>query len=369
MTDVDVAVIGAGLTGSCTAWQLATRGVDVALIDAYAPGHTNGSSHGSSRIFRRAYPDPFYVELTGAALPFWRQLESDSSTTLLRTTGGIDYGRQRDPQALGAKLTNAGVRSEVLSAAEARSRWAGIRFDGPVLFHSEAGVLDADATVAAAVRVAADAGAQLVFDNPVRAVLNQHNGFRIEAPTPITARRVVVAAGPWLPELAAASAIAVPRLTVRQQQVFHFALRDPTNLLPTFVHKDTMQMYGLPSGADVAVPSMKIGRFDDGLPTTATTRSGTITDEYRQPVIDYVRQYLPALDPDPVAEASCLFTMTDNEDFVIDRIGELTVASPCSGHGAKFAPLTGSMVADIVLGVRRPLPRFSIPAVPDVPCQ
>jgi sarcosine oxidase len=149
-------------------------------------------------------------------------------------------------------------------------------------------------------------------------------------------------------------------LEIRQQQVFHFPLRDPENELPVFVHKDDMQMYGLPSGRDVAVPAVKIGRFDDGLVTTASTRSGRIDDRYRRPVIDYVRRWLPALEPEPVAEASCLFTMTPTEDFVLDRVGNIVIASACSGHGAKFAPLTGLFAAELALRLREPESRFSL---------
>ena len=362
MTDVDVAVIGAGLTGACTAWQLARRGIEVALIDAYSPGHTHGSSHGSARIFRRAYPDRFYVELTARASLEWRRLESESGRTLLTMTGGIDHGRMRDPATLATTMAQCNVDAELLTADDAAARWPGMRFDGPALFHADAGVVDADATIVAAAHLAADAGAILMFGNPVTAMRHDGNRFRISAPRPLTARRVVIAAGPWLPELTDQLALGtiLPTLTVRQQQVFHFALRDPSASYPVFVHKDDLQMYGLPSGSDVDVPAVKIGRFDDGVVTTASTRSGTIPDELRDPVIDYVRQWLPALDPEPIGQASCLFTMTDDEDFIIDRIGPVVIASPCSGHGAKFAPLTGHLAAQLVLGEAQPDPRFTL---------
>src|SRR5487761_676735 len=105
---VDVVVIGAGLAGSAAAWALTRRGRSVVVFEAFEPGHTRGSSHGSARIFRRAYPDPLYVRLTGHAGELWQQLESEaesaasaeseseSETPLLRITGGLDYGRARD---------------------------------------------------------------------------------------------------------------------------------------------------------------------------------------------------------------------------------------------------------------------------------
>ena len=101
VVDVRALVVGAGLMGAATAWELARRGCPVALVEAYDLGHTRGSSHGSSRIFRRAYRDPLYVALTGRARERWRELELelDTGAELLRVTGGLDFGAERDPVA------------------------------------------------------------------------------------------------------------------------------------------------------------------------------------------------------------------------------------------------------------------------------
>src|SRR3954471_5489455 len=130
--DVEVAVVGAGLMGAATAWALARRGVSVALVDARNPGHVAGSSHGSARIFRRAYPDPLYVELAGRARELWQHLELESGEVLLRRTGGLAHGGHREPQLIGQSLRGAGVSAALLSAREAALRWPGIAFAGPV---------------------------------------------------------------------------------------------------------------------------------------------------------------------------------------------------------------------------------------------
>ena len=96
-TRADLIIVGAGLAGSAAAWAASARGLDVVVLEAFGPGHRNGSSHGSARIFRRAYPDPLYVRLTGTAGELWRQLEDQAGETLLTLTGGLDFGATRNP--------------------------------------------------------------------------------------------------------------------------------------------------------------------------------------------------------------------------------------------------------------------------------
>ncbi|WP_436758828.1 FAD-dependent oxidoreductase [Streptosporangium sp. V21-05] len=376
--ETEVAVIGAGLMGSATAWELARRGHAVTLIEAYDVGHRRGSSHGTSRIYRRAYADPEYVRLTGLSGELWRELENDTGTSLLRVTGGLDLGAERDPEGLARLLAEAGVPHELLSPGAAAERWPFMRFEGPVLHHPEAGTADADATVAAAVTRAAELGAQVITgvrftgaeplpDGRVRLRTEGPEvtaGVRPRTEGPeVTAATVVVAAGPWLPELAGLLGVPVelPPLRVTQQQVFHFLSHDPEARWPVFVHTDGPQIYGLPSGGDGgSLPAVKVAQHDAGRPVTATTRDGVVDPASRDVVTSHVRKWLPGLDPAPLTEASCLYTITPDEDFVLDRVGPFVIASPCSGHGAKFAPLIGRMTADLALGHTAPHPRFAL---------
>lgn len=358
-----IAVVGAGLMGAATAWQLARQGHEVTLIEAYDIGHKHGSSHGSSRIFRRAYADPFYVGLTGQAYEQWRELEHNASTSLLRTTGGLDLGEGRDPDQLAVVLRSAEVPYELLGAEAASERWPHIRFEGPALYHPGAGVVDADATVAACVRRAAEHGADVITGVRVtgidvlgdtKALVHTDDGRRLAADA------VVVAAGAWLPGLGLP--VPLPPLRVTQQQVFHFRQRDPSVAWPILVSKDeTMQVFGLPSGGDGGpLPAVKVAEHDRGTPTTARGRSGIVDPESRARISCFVRDRLPGLDPDPVAEATCLYTTTPDDGFVLDRHGPLVIVSPCSGHGAKFTPLIGAMAAGLATGRAEPHPRFHL---------
>jgi monomeric sarcosine oxidase len=359
----DVVVVGAGLTGAATAWALSRAGHSVVVFDAYGFGHDKGSSHGTSRIFRRVYPDALYIGMTGRALEGWRKLEADSGARLLQVRGGIDHGSRRDPQALAAVAAEHRLAHELLSPAEAQERWPGMVFDGPVLFQPDAGVVDADASLAAFLDVARRNGACLMPHTPVEAIEVRDDHVLVHAGEPVRARRVVLAAGGWLPELldSCELGIPLPPVQVTQQQVFHFRQRDPQAVFPVLVYKEDHQIFGLPSGGDGGPrAAMKIARHDGGTPTTASTRSGLVDAADRRLIVDYVDQWLPGLVPDPVAEGTCLYTMTDDDDFILDRRGPVVVASPCSGHGAKFAPLLGEIITDLALGRAEAHPRFAL---------
>ncbi|KHD78044.1 FAD-dependent oxidoreductase [Actinoplanes utahensis] len=360
---VAVAVVGAGLTGTATAWALARRGISVALLEAYTIGHANGSSHGSSRIVRRAYPDPFYLRLTGQANEAWARASEDTGVPLVRWTGAVDHGATRDPAGLAERFTAEGLACSLLTAGEAAERWPGMRFAGPVLYHPESGYLNADAAVHAFARRAAGLGTTVLENTRVTAITPVPSGALVrtgDGPA-VAADTVVVAAGPWLPELGAVVPAPLPPLTVTQQQVFHFPFRDPSTAWPTSIHMGEVQVYALPSGSDGgARPAYKVAQHDGGVPTTATTRDRRIDPASRDLIVRYVRDFLPGLEPEPVAAASCLYTSTPDEDFVLDRVGPVVLASPCSGHGAKFAAIIGEMTAALALGDAAPEPRFSL---------
>lgn len=138
---IDVVVVGGGAMGSAAAWQLARRGVQVALLEQFETGHTNGASHGASRIFRLSYADPVYIGLAREAQPFWRELEELTGTSLLTVTGGVDHGDHPALQELADGLAAAGVPRTWLTPMEAAERWPGIRFDTRALFHPDSGRL------------------------------------------------------------------------------------------------------------------------------------------------------------------------------------------------------------------------------------
>ena len=380
-TRADLIIVGAGLAGSAAAWAASARGLDVVLLEAFGPGHRNGSSHGSARIFRRAYPDPLYVRLTGTARELWRQLEDQAGEELLTLTGGIDFGATRDPRLLHGVLTSCGVPAELLEPEAAAERWPYFDFTGagPVMFHADSGVLDPHNAMAAMLRLAAANGADIRFGTPVTRLALAPGGDGAVAHTDsgtFTAPVIVVAAGAWIAPLLD-GVVALPPLTVTQQQVFHFApvsaqgnaVPAPGNTgaassWPIFIHDDgTDYCYGLPGGRDGEVPgAIKVGEHAGFRTTTAADRDFVVDPAARARIMEFIGTRVPGLDPVPVNEVTCLYTWTANEDFVLDRSGPFVVASPCSGHGAKFAPLLGEVIADLAAGKPAPDARFTLAA-------
>ena len=373
-TRADLIIVGAGLAGAAAAWVASARGLDVVVLEAFGPGHRNGSSHGSARIFRRAYPDPLYVRLTGTAGELWRQLEDQAGERLLTLTGGLDFGAARNPRLLHEVLTGGGVPAELLAPEAAAQRWPYFDFTGAgqVMFHAEAGVLDPHRAMAAMIASAAAKGADVRFDTPVTRLAPSPAGDGAVAHTDsgtFTAPVIVVAAGAWISPLLA-GVVELPPLTVTQQQVFHFApvpvpgITGSAEPWPIFVHKDgTDDCYGLPGGRDGEVPgAMKVGEHAGFRTTTAADRDFVVDPAARARITAFIARRIPGLNATPVNEVTCLYTWTANEDFVLDRSGPFVVASPCSGHGAKFAPLLGEIIADLAAGKPAPDPRFTLAA-------
>ena len=167
-TRADLIIVAPSLAGAAAAWAASARGLDVVVLEAFGPGHRNGSSHGSARIFRRAYPDPLYVRLTGVAEERWRQLEDESGERLLTLTGGIDFGAVRDPRLLHKVLSGCGVPAELLAPAAAAERWPQFDFAGAgaVMFHADCGVLDPDRAMPAMLALATSHGAERAGRHP-----------------------------------------------------------------------------------------------------------------------------------------------------------------------------------------------------------
>ncbi|MCP3424946.1 FAD-dependent oxidoreductase [Rothia sp. AR01] len=201
----DVVVVGAGLTGAAAAWRLAQAGRDVLVLERDVPAGRLGSSHGSARIFRYGYADGFYTDLLRRAEAGWRELEEASGARLITRTGGLDFGPERRLDAVAGAFAAAGRPHELLAAGEAAERWPGISFDSPALFQPDAGVLDAEGTVAALLDAARAAGARVLTGWDVASVREGPAGPAATRSSPGTGAGRA-RAGSWWPRAAGSRA-------------------------------------------------------------------------------------------------------------------------------------------------------------------
>lgn len=346
--------------GAATAWQLARRGREVALLERWEPGHRMGASHGASRNFNVAYSDPTYVRMLVEALPLWRELEAESGASLLDLVGVANHGSRGGFDEVWAALAESGIPAEFLSVEEAGERWPGIRFDTRVLFNERAGRVNADATVRALHESAAAAGSDL--RHRTRATRIDVLGEELVRVASVTdagvtevfeARTAVVTLGAWTTKLL--TGVELPRLVVTQEQPAHFAVRDDAVAWPSFNHfpgpGDTYDYWLSPVyGMFTPGEGVKAGWHGVGLLVDPDARDFAAVPDQLAALQRYAREWLPGVDADLAAPISCTYTTTPDEHFVLDRLGPVVVGAGFSGHGFKFVPVVGRILADLADG-------------------
>ncbi|MDQ4107702.1 MAG: FAD-dependent oxidoreductase [Actinomycetota bacterium] len=359
----DVVIVGGGVMGTAAARALSSRNRSVLLLERFRFGHSIGSSGGPTRNFRLTYHDPVYVRMARDALERWRLLESDAGTELLRVVGGLDVGEATTAAA--AALKAAGESFERPSAAEVAERWPALRFDrgSEFLYQPEGAIVRAEETLEAQARLARAAGAELRERTVVDAI--RPAGDRVELATSegevIQAPVAVVAVGAWAGPLLRGTGIDLP-LRPTLEQSTHFDAGDEGSSIPTVIDWDAA-----PREPPYLVPNpfrpgeVKAGAHLSGPLVDPDTRSFEPDAGREGRVVAWISRRLSS----PVRllrTETCLYTTTPDEDFVIDRVGPLVVASPCTGHGFKLAPLIGEWLTDLAIGEQATLPldRFRV---------
>jgi sarcosine oxidase len=340
--DADVVVVGAGLLGLACARALARRGHEVIVFDQAQVGHEAGGSKGSCRIFRLGYDDAWWVSLAMRARAHWAELEDECGRRLLQPTPHLTFGPRLD--AVRAAMLKAGAPHEMLPADAAAQRFPQIAADGPALVEPQSAVIAADAALRALAAAVPD------LRTGVRVTGLADDGRQVTASTDagsVTARTAVVCAGPWTGALLAGSGIAVPSTATLEQVGYLAPAADPGPAMPIFIGHGTPEPYGLPVPGS---PLYKIGFH----------HSGPVVDPGRQDqgpdpdliarLVSLARRHVPSLPPEIVATERCVYDNSPDEDFVVDRVGNIVIGSGTSGHGFKFGPMLGEWLADLASG-------------------
>jgi sarcosine oxidase len=354
--------------GLAAARSLSQRGWSVDVLEAAGDiGHPLAGSKGDARIFRLGYPEPHYVGMAIAAGALWRELEERSGRRLLRVTGQLNFGDAETVETVAASLTRLGEPAEALTQREAAARFAGIELPGPALYEPRSGVLAADECLRA---LQETARLEPHTRAPVIRLDNTHDGVTVHCADGrvVPADVVVDCAGP------SALALLGDRAPLRGAppslpQVAYFRAKESPTVdvarLPVFIEWGDAMTYGLPVlGPGPHAGTFKVSHHTPGpalrdYDPAAPPPPALDADDpaHLQALTDAVRRLLPGLDPDPASAERCVYDNSADTDFVLDRVGNVVVGCGTSGHGFKFGPLLGELLADLADGTR---PRFDL---------
>ncbi len=355
----DVAVVGLGAMGTAALWRLASRGASVVGFERFAPGHMLGSSHGATRIFRTAYfEDTQYVPLLLAALEWWRRLELESRRELLTQIGGLMIGPPEGALITGAlrsvhehRLPHRVLQRSAMARQYPQHKLAA----GDVAILDElAGVLFPEDSIAAAHALAKDRGAVVHSGAAVERIepASTHVGIAVGSDS-FRVRHAVVCAGPWVPDL-----ISIPgcEFAIERQVMSWFRGSSPDlfapSRFPVFVRElaDGRIGFGIPDMGDGLV---KVGiHHGDGEIVRPDSTDRSVHPRDYETTESFVGSNIDGLLPSVAKATVCLYTNSPDSHFVVGPVPgvpNVTVVSPCSGHGFKFAPVIGEIAADLAL--------------------
>lgn len=360
----DAIVLGAGGVGSAAMWQLARRGLRVLGIDRFHPPHDRGSSHGHTRIIRQAYFEhPDYVPLLLESYRLWEDLEQLVGQVLKRETGLVEIGPPEGvvvPGVLQAAEAH-GLDVEKFSARDIQQRWPAFRVTDDLVgvFERRAGLLYVERCVQACIDAASAAGAELLTGVEVQGwtsgadiVVNTSAGeFRTQT--------LVITAGAWAGQLLGALNV---KLQVRRKPLLWYAPSDSSTRadagFPCF-------LFELPHGVFYGFPAidhhgLKAAEHSGGeivADPLHVDRNLSADDHAR--VDEFMTGYLPAVRTPCAGHAICLYTMSPDEHFIVDRHPEderIVFAAGLSGHGFKFTPILGRLLTELAIDGGATLP-------------
>jgi sarcosine oxidase len=365
-SEYDAIILGLGAMGSSAAYHLATNGLRVLGLDRFQPPHNFGSSHGLTRIIREAYfEDPLYVPLVQRAYELWADLEKQSGQQLLLKTGGLMIGPPDGALVSGASRSaeQHQLEHEILNSTNLGQKFPMFTVeDEPIaVWEPRAGILFPERAIQTHLDLAARLGAHLRFNEPVRKWVPFEKGVRVFTDAnSYTANHLVLSPGAWMSSLLPMQKLP---LTLERQVLYWFKPVSHSKMFqpdqfPIFIRQYAHDrfFYGFPDLGD----GVKVAFHHQG----GRVDPNALSQEVDANEIDEMRQvlsrYLSAANGELRSTAVCMYTNTPDEHFILDyhpELPQVVVASPCSGHGFKFSPVIGEMIARMI---ERKAPHFNL---------
>ena len=365
----DALVIGGGINGLSTLYHLNRLGCRrLGLVEQFRLGHSRGSSHGHSRVTRSGYQNAHYVRLMQIVHnEEWPRLERDANRTFIHPTPGCFFGPAGGIHETYARaVAGLEVEVELIEVAQARSLFPQFRFEraASVLYDKTAGVIAAADALAALVQLSRRNEVHIHTERRVLEVDPSRTPIRVETTHgPLEAERLVITAGPWASHILP---FLKPRLTVARQTVGYFALSGKpedfqVGRFPVWGNLDADRSniyYGLPQFGSEGV---KVARHVTIDADDDPDRDEEIPGEAINDLKSLLERELFTSVKGFISAETCLYTNTASEDFIIDLHPEyphIAIGAGFSGHGFKFGPLTGRVLAELVLHGKTGIPEF-----------
>jgi sarcosine oxidase len=358
VTDYRVGVLGLGGIGSAaTYWASRRLGSDVIGLEQFEIGHARGGSEDHSRIIRLSYHTPGYVELAKGAYDAWAQVEVDSGEPLVLRTGGLDLAPANASIGLDdyrESMSAAGVAFEELDADEVMRRWPQWKLtkDVTALFQEQSGIAMASRANATHRRLAREQGATLLEGSEVGTVREVDGEVEIfVGGRPIRVGSLIVAAGAWTVPVLSGMGFRLP-LEVTLEQVVYL---QPDDLLPfhpsrfpIWIWMDEPSFYGFPIFGE---PAVKIAWDRCEIVTDPARRSFEPREDVTDAVTRFAASHLPGVSGPVRLAKTCLYTLTPDRDFIVDRVPgtDNVFTAVGAGHAFKFASLLGRILSDLAL--------------------
>ena len=359
-TDWDAIVVGLGAIGSGAAYWLSRRLGDRVLgLEQFELGHPYGAGQDHSRSIRLSYHRPDYVRLARRAYEAWSEVESESATTIVTRTGGLDIGPRQAAIPLHdymAAMAAESVPFEHLSGDEIGRRWPQWRLgdEHHGLFQADAGIADPNRGNAAHQRLARAHGATLLEQAQVISLAQRGDGtieVALADGTVHRAPQVVLAADAWTNDLLAAFDRRLP-LTIIQAQVTYFAPPDPglfaPDRFPIWIWMDDPSFYGFPTYGEAGPKAAEDVGGDEVTPVTRTFERNEVGFERLRA---FLERHLPEHLGPEIYTKTCLYTLTPDRDFVVDRLPDAPGVHVALGaaHAFKFASVLGRILSELVV--------------------
>jgi sarcosine oxidase len=358
VTDRRLIVLGVGGIGSAVAyWGSRTLGDSVLGLEQFELGHGNGGSEDHSRIIRLSYHTPQYVELAKSAFAAWEEVEVESGEQLILRTGGLDLAPEGASIGLDeyrSAMTAAKVPFEEVTADEIMRRWPQWRLSDDVaaLYQDRSGIAMASRANAAHRRLAQEHGATIVAGTEVTSIRETGGEVEVVAgEVAYRAEKLVIAAGAWTNRLLAHLDVEFP-LEVTQEQVVYLKPLDPMSFhpsrFPIWIWMDEPSLYGFPIFGE---PAVKVAWDRCEIVTDPDRRSFDPRPDVNEAINRFVATHLPAAAGGIHLAKTCLYTLTPDRDFVVDRVPgcESIFTAIGAGHAFKFASLIGRVLVDLAI--------------------